>query len=61
MAFDNNSYQTEYKRQHYDTIRALVPKGRGNAVKALAKEQGKSVSQVIVEALEGYWKIDLSE
>ena len=61
MAFDNNSYQADYKRQNYDVIRALVPKGRGKDIKAYAQAQGKSVSQVIVEALENHCKLDLSK
>lgn len=61
MAFDNNSYQAEYKRQNYDIVRALVPKGKGKVLKDYAKAQGKSVSQVIIEALETACKLDLSK
>lgn len=61
MAFDNNSYQTEYKRQNYDRMTVLVPKGRSKDVKAFAQAQGKSISQVIVEALETCYKLDLSK
>ena len=46
MAFDNNSYQAEYKRQNYDTIRALVPKGKSKVIKDYATTQGVSVSQL---------------
>lgn len=61
MAFDMNAYQKDYQRQNYDRVVALVPKGRGKDIKALAIAQGKSVSQVIVEAMEAYWRLDLSK
>lgn len=61
MAFDQIHYIAEYNKSNYDVIRALVPKGRGKDVKAYAKAQGKSVSQVIVEALEAHCKLDLSK
>lgn len=61
MAFDQIKYVNDYKRQNYDVIRALVPKGRGKDIKAYAQAQGKSVSQVIVEALESHCKLDLSK
>ncbi len=59
MAFDQSQYANEYTRQNYDRLQALVPKGKGKEVKALANAQGKSVSQIIVEALEAHWGIDL--
>ena len=61
MAFDNNSYQADYKRQNYDVIRALVPKGKGKEIKDYAKAQGVSVSQLIVDSLELYCNLDLSK
>lgn len=61
MAFDQNQYVADYKRQNYDVIRALIPKGRSKDVKAYAKARGLSVSQVIVEALEVHCKLDLSK
>ena len=61
VAFDNNVYQAEYKRQNYDIVRALVPRGRGKDIKAFAKSQGKSVSQIIVDALESTYGLDLSK
>ena len=61
MAFDQNQYINDYKRQNYDTIRALVPKGKAQDIKVFAKSKGLSVSQLIVEALEGYYNLDLSK
>lgn len=61
MAFDKISYNNEYTRQNYDVIRATVPKGRGKEIKDFARLQGISVSQLIIDALESYCKLDLSK
>lgn len=61
MAFDSNAYKTDFQRQNYDRIVALIPKGKGKEIKAFAQARGKSVSQIIVEALEEYYGIDLSK
>lgn len=61
MAFDPVQYVNDYKRQNYDRIVALVPKGKGKVIKDYAKTQGKSVSQVVVEALESVHGLDLSK
>ena len=61
MAFDKVSYDNDFKRQNYDVIRALVPKGCGKEIKEYAAIQGKSVSALIVEALELCYKLDLSK
>lgn len=61
MAFDNNSYQADYKRQNYDRLNILVPRGRGKSIKAEAGKRGISVSQLVVQALEAHCKLDLSK
>lgn len=61
MAFDQLKYIDEYKRQNYDRIGLLVPKGKGKVIKDLAKAQGKSISQVVVEALENQYSVNLSK
>lgn len=60
LAFNQFQYTNDYNREHYDTIRALVPKGKKDVVKAIAAERGLTVSQVIVRALEQTYKVDLS-
>lgn len=60
MAFDKSAYDNDFKKQHYDVIRALLPKGKGATVKAIAAERGLTVSQVVVRALEDTYKVDLS-
>ena len=61
MAFDQQTYVDEYKREHYDIIRATVPKGKRDEIKQAATLKGLSVSQFIVEALERQYGLDLSK
>lgn len=61
MAFDAVQYKNDYTRQNYDIVRATVPKGKGQVIKAYAQAQGKSVSQIIIDALEECYKLDLSK
>lgn len=61
MAFDQNAYKTDFQRENYDRVVALIPKGKGKAIKEYASSQGKSVSQVIIEALEAHCRLDLSK
>lgn len=61
MAFDKIKYIDDYKRQNYETIRALIPKGSKEAVQNMAKQQGLSVSQLIVKALEAQYGLDLTK
>lgn len=61
VAFDQVKYINDYNKASYDVIRAIVPKGKGKEIKEYAKSQGKSVSQIIVEALEEQYKLDLSK
>lgn len=59
--FDKNKYETEYKRQNYDRLTVMVPKGKGDILKEYAMVRGTTVSKLIVEALEMYYLIDLSK
>ena len=61
MSFDQQKYIADYNKANYDTIRALIPKGKSKYVKSFAKERGKSVSQLIVDALEECYKLDLGK
>lgn len=60
MSFDKTKYQNEYVRETYDRVTVLVPKGKRDDIKRLAKSKGISANQLIVEALESYYGIDLS-
>lgn len=61
MAFDKVAYDNDFKRQNYDEIRALVPKGKREEIKKFAKEKGVSISRLVVEALEVHYGLDLSK
>lgn len=57
----NNDYVNNFKREHYDRIVFLVPKGKGKLLKDLAADNGISVSRLIIETLETGLDIDLSK
>lgn len=61
MAFDKAKYDNEFIRQNYDTVKFLIPKGKKQSLKSYADSAGKSMSQVIVEAIEAHCKLDLSK
>ncbi len=61
MAFDKNSYGNEFKRQNYDRVTVLLPKGKAKTLKDEAATREKSTSQFIVEAIEHCYKLDLSK
>ncbi len=61
MAFDKVRYDYEYGRAHYDVIKATIPKGKASSVKAEAAARGISVSQLIIDALENCYGLDLGK
>jgi hypothetical protein len=61
MAFDKVEYDKEYARENYDVIRATVPKGKRRIVRECADKRGISVSQLVVQALEECYELDLSK
>lgn len=44
----------EYIKENYDYIRFNVPKGEGDAIKAYAHENGMTIKQLLLTALEEY-------
>ena len=61
MAFDQNKYITDYKRENYDAVTFLVPKGCKADIKADAAIRGWSMTEYIVRALEGQYGLDLTK
>ena len=61
VAFDQSKYAQEYNKENYDVIRATVPKGCRKVLRQEASERGISLSQLIVDALEYAYKLDLSK
>ncbi len=45
--FNQIAYQNEYKREKYDRIEVVLPKGRKEELKRKAKEKGMSMSEYI--------------
>lgn len=61
MAFDQNSYTNEYKRNSYDRLSLLVPKGRKADIQLEATVRGLSVNALIINALEECYGLNLSK
>lgn len=61
MAFNQFQHTNEYNKQNYDKLTIIVPKNKGDAIKEYAKEHGKSMSKVVIEALEAHCNLDLSK
>lgn len=59
--FDKMKYDVKYVQQNYDQILFKVPKGCKEILKDIALDKGTSVTQIVVEALENYYDIDLHE
>lgn len=54
MAWTNqerNRYQEDYKRENYDIIKVLTPKGTRERLKAESARHGISVSMLILQAI----------
>lgn len=59
MSHDYN-YINDFKRDNYDRIEILLAKGSKKQLKALSKETGESVNNLVVSATEEKYKLDLS-
>ena len=60
IMFNQNEYNNEYKKKNYERIYIRVPKSKKAVLEALAKEQGKSVNRLTIDALEKTYNIDLT-
>lgn len=61
MAFDKNKYINDFRKEHYASISVLVPKEKAPLIREYAKLQGKSMSRLILEALENTYHLGLFE
>lgn len=61
VAFDQNKYISDFKKDNYDQMAFLVPKGKRKVIKDFANKQGLSISQLVIRALEEQYKLDLSK
>ena len=48
---ERNRYQEDYKRENYDIIKILTPKGTRERLKAEAARRGLTVSMLILQAI----------
>ncbi len=55
-AVKKKSPDAEYIKENYDYIRFNVPKGEGDAIKTYAQENGMTIKQLLMTALEEYKK-----
>lgn len=59
---NNQAYVNVYKKNNYDEMRFLVPKGKREDIKALVKEKGfSSISALVVTAIEQQYNINISK
>lgn len=54
---NNSAYINTYKKQHYDRITVLLPKGKKKDLQEYARANGTTVSKLIVQLLEDSWII----
>lgn len=61
MGFDKASYDKKFMRENYDDIKIRVPKGKRVIIKACAEEKGISINQLVIDALEYAYNLNLSK
>lgn len=61
MSFDQTKYKNDFNKSNYDRIAFNVPKGKKAEMKKVADEKGISINQLIINALEECYKLDLSK
>lgn len=61
MAFDQNKYINQFKKENYEEYRVLVPKGKKAIIKSRADELGITMSQLTIRALEKTYLLDLTK
>ena len=49
--FDPTKYKNDFNKQNYDRINLMIPKGKKDELKELAKEAGISVNEYINRVL----------
>ena len=53
-------YNLKYHKETYDIIGFKIPKGTKTILQSIATEKNASIKEIIVEALEYYYNIDLT-
>lgn len=60
MAFDKVEYDRGYRDKYLGRQEFLLPKDKKLLLKAYADSQGKTVTEIIIAALESQYGLDLS-
>lgn len=61
MAFDSNKYKADFQRENYYRPAVFIPIAKKTDVQRAAKERGISISQLVIDALEKCYGLDLSK
>lgn len=61
MAFDQSKYNANFQRENYYRPTVFIPIAKKTDVQQAAKERGISISQLVIDALEKCYKLDLSK
>lgn len=63
MAKNQNKadYDNNYIKQKYDIIKFLIPKGNKEKLKELAQKKDTSVSKIIIDGVERYYNISITD
>jgi predicted HicB family RNase H-like nuclease len=56
----NYEYTNAYNRENYHKVALRIPKEKKELMMKLAKKEKRSINQLIIIAIENYYKIDLS-
>ena len=51
MAYDKNKYNQQYKKDHFDRINFVLPKGEKDKIKEAAEKCGISAGEFIRQAV----------
>lgn len=59
--FDQKKYINEFKKENYYMAKIQIPKNKKALLQKLAEERKMSMNQMIIEAIEIAYRVDLSK
>lgn len=59
MGSDKDKYGNKYKKENYDRLNLLLPKGGKQILSEIANANGTSINAIIIQALEDQYYIKL--
>lgn len=60
LAFNQTEYIDEWNRKNIDRVTIKIPKGKKNVLKTLADKHNTSVNQLVINAVEEQYNVDLT-